>query len=1090
MFKKEVNRYLNRKSFLVFALSFILLGGLVFLFIFSGGITGFVIFFGGTQSDFNLGVYNNTNFSADHVQLAMGNISGTYTSKVFDATNLSIWNNISWSETLRSSIAAAVDAQSDIWVSVNSGVNWTLVKDDFNGGDSNDPNFMVVDSSKKLYVVEGDDDVWQSNDSGIKWVKVNDDYNGEGQHLRAMTIDSNDAMYIIESDEDVWKSANLGVNWTKVNGSDFNGGNGDARALISVGATIYAVDAQSDFWNSSDGVSWTLVKDDYNGGDGNGATYMIKNSTNGVYIIFNQDVWSSSDLGISWTKVNDDYNGGESNNALAAFADANDNLYLVESDEEVWKSVDSGVTWSKISADMNGGNGDLFGIAFASATTDMTLSVRSCALSDCSDEAFSGSLTNPSLEILSVSNNRYFQFKTTFTSSSPVVSAELYNFTIDYTSYTDNQKPSVSGLTEMPNDPATYANGQVYEFNATITDNIGVNSVIFVFNGVNYTTTNLSSNIFNATLIDMPAGTYNYYWYVNDTSGNANSSEGGGYTINKAGGNSVLLLNGNADNLTIQYPQKINAAASTIYGNITLYRNGVDVGAENGLNFTLSAGYYNYTATSSGDQNHSSTAVTLFANITKAQGIVLLHLNNSENNATITQGDSIYLNVSLSAGDMGNLYLYNNGTLINNGTSPLVNLTAFNTLGVHNISAFYVGSENYTSDWATELYVEVISAPDTTAPLVSINEPQSTTYTSMPILFNATINEDGICNFTIDNGANNRTMQNSGNRDFSASDSNIADGTYITKYYCWDLSNNLNDSSSRQFSVSVQQQSSSGGGSNNQNSQSNESSSNQGNAGNEFNLEILSDNSLAIKRGLDELFNIELSNNGINSVNNCKLIFNSDAGAWFSNNEETSLLGSNKFRFDIKVNVPGNTDVGDYSAEVLARCNEVEARKTIILNVLVSDFEIEIENYEIDENLLRVFYSLQEFAGNAHEIEIEYDLTDFVGRAALNGKDNFGLEPNQKIDEVIEVEIPEDYAGDFDFLISASDGNIKIASGTKIILPSNRGITGFAIFEGNRRIAFFTGIIILAAGVFLAIALKLIRSHRRKLRVKGFKHGR
>lgn len=49
------------------------------------------------QADFNEGGYANTVWSTDHVELASGQTSGTYTSKVFDAGVTSSWDSISWS---------------------------------------------------------------------------------------------------------------------------------------------------------------------------------------------------------------------------------------------------------------------------------------------------------------------------------------------------------------------------------------------------------------------------------------------------------------------------------------------------------------------------------------------------------------------------------------------------------------------------------------------------------------------------------------------------------------------------------------------------------------------------------------------------------------------------------------------------------------------------------------------------------------------------------------------------------------------------------------------------------------------------------
>ncbi|MBU3906818.1 MAG: hypothetical protein KKA64_01050 [Nanoarchaeota archaeon] len=48
------------------------------------------------QSDFDSGVYVNTSYNGSAVILSGNNLTGTYTSKIFDATSVAGWNNVSW----------------------------------------------------------------------------------------------------------------------------------------------------------------------------------------------------------------------------------------------------------------------------------------------------------------------------------------------------------------------------------------------------------------------------------------------------------------------------------------------------------------------------------------------------------------------------------------------------------------------------------------------------------------------------------------------------------------------------------------------------------------------------------------------------------------------------------------------------------------------------------------------------------------------------------------------------------------------------------------------------------------------------------
>ena len=79
MEKKLVSRYL------VLALIFMGLVGSLF-FLKQAGLTGFAVF-SQTGSNFNEGTYSNTRYNGSAVVLSGSNLTGTYTSKIFDAGN-------------------------------------------------------------------------------------------------------------------------------------------------------------------------------------------------------------------------------------------------------------------------------------------------------------------------------------------------------------------------------------------------------------------------------------------------------------------------------------------------------------------------------------------------------------------------------------------------------------------------------------------------------------------------------------------------------------------------------------------------------------------------------------------------------------------------------------------------------------------------------------------------------------------------------------------------------------------------------------------------------------------------------------------
>jgi len=109
-------------------------------------------------------------------------------------------------------------------------------------------------------------------------------------------------------------------------------------------------------------------------------------------------------------------------------------------------------------------------------------------------------------------------------------------------------------------------------------------------------------------------------------------------------------------------------------------------------------------------------------------------------------------------------------------------------------------SLNMNSSGIYEFNLTMNATVDLVPPLVTINKPAGNSSASS-VDFNATLNENGTCRYTLDSGVNNVTMQNNGNRDFNHTNSSIADGSYTTRFYCNDTSNNINSSETKAFSV-------------------------------------------------------------------------------------------------------------------------------------------------------------------------------------------------------------------------------------------------------------------------------------------------
>jgi len=126
-----------------------------------------------------------------------------------------------------------------------------------------------------------------------------------------------------------------------------------------------------------------------------------------------------------------------------------------------------------------------------------------------------------------------------------------------------------------------------------------------------------------------------------------------------------------------------------------------------------------------------------------------------------------------------------------NFTSMVANETSNTWIVYMNDSA---GNENSSS---------VTFTVDTTAPQVTINSPNNTTYTTASITLNTTINENGTCWYSFDAGATtNVSMTNVDNRTFTAALTKT-NAAYVVNYYCNDTMGNLNSSESVSFTVAV-----------------------------------------------------------------------------------------------------------------------------------------------------------------------------------------------------------------------------------------------------------------------------------------------
>ncbi|MDD5416556.1 MAG: hypothetical protein PHU12_01115, partial [Candidatus Aenigmarchaeota archaeon] len=341
------------------------------------------------------------------------------------------------------------------------------------------------------------------------------------------------------------------------------------------------------------------------------------------------------------------------------------------------------------------------------------------------------------------------------------------------------------------------------QFNISWSDDEDIHTVFIESNwtgtNTNYTMSNATYGgaIYNYTLI-LPAGTYYWKSYVNDTSNNWNTSDTWYFTVGKSVNLAYLYLNATQSNTIYTYPQSINATSTVTAGTALLWRNGTSVGATE-ENIRLGNGTYEYKSNTSGTANYSvnDTGVTYYAYVAKGTTTIYLAINGTQGNVNLEYNDPAMINATgWKTVDDETLTLYRNDTIMIVSTSGnvITNITSEDPTGVYNYS-LNMSSYNYTAssvEWNVTL-------GDTGYPTVTIILPENITYnysTSIDVNFSA-YDSGGLnwCGYSLD-GAANQTLFACLNETHD-----FTDGNHRITIFVNDTSGNSNKSETINFTV-------------------------------------------------------------------------------------------------------------------------------------------------------------------------------------------------------------------------------------------------------------------------------------------------
>ncbi|MBT7849750.1 hypothetical protein HN676_04800, partial [Candidatus Woesearchaeota archaeon] len=462
-----------------------------------------------------------------------------------------------------------------------------------------------------------------------------------------------------------------------------------------------------------------------------------------------------------------------------------------------------------------------------------TIEIRINATDDVQIDTVRANLTMPNSTSVIIllneqSNNKYNNSYTIPNLSGRFNISFLVNDTSDndnttettYFLTTDLIAPTYENNSEYPSDPNTYSIPQDYLFNISFTDNVEMHSVLFEFDGTNYTANN-NGNDYNYTISNLSAGTYNYKWIANDTSDNINNTAFT-YTVSLALSDVNLSLNNNFSNITIEAGNSVNINATKITGesNITLLINEsiIQSNLNNITNISNynSLGTFNITALYNQSQNYSTSSLSYFITVqdtTKPNVTNIIispsTINQTQNvtiNVTVQDFigvDTVIAEINLNNGTKTNQTMSLNGNIYTTEYETNIN----SPIGQHTIKIY----ANDTSNNLNSTESATFNINDITVPQINNSIPSAGDSKSIGELIEVRINAtDNIevdtvrANLTLPNSTNiiiSLTEQSNNKYNNSYTIPNLA-GTFNITFLTNDTSNNQNNSITTYFTVS------------------------------------------------------------------------------------------------------------------------------------------------------------------------------------------------------------------------------------------------------------------------------------------------
>jgi len=197
---------------------------------------------------------------------------------------------------------------------------------------------------------------------------------------------------------------------------------------------------------------------------------------------------------------------------------------------------------------------------------------------------------------------------------------------------------------------------------------------------------------------------------------------------------------------------------------------------------------------------------------------------------------------------------------------------------------------------------------------------------------------------------------------------------------------------------------------------------------------------------------------------------------WISNEQSFSIASGEKVNFVFAINVPNNVEGQEYSSVATVECGDYKASTPLTVKIISSPFDFFILSSVRDGLNLVTTYVLQENSGEAQEVSLKYTLLSGEGVAISDGIETVFLEANQRLERVLEIEIPRNAQGNFVLSFEVVSGDETFETEQPVNIG---GVTGFAISDSNLKTISIFGAILLVLGA-LVFVIRFIQKNYSK----------